>query len=161
MESISREPTPDCLKSSYTPPKVWRPNAPIWWENSTCYKNEIQDDHLGEIKWRGIFNLLPSEEWSKLGERKVNLVGIRIRRSLVQVQVQVAITRNRVIIRMKMQVQLSSGLKLKKSLNNQQTPPPSPRCWGSAGRTCARRCRGGASQAGRCWSKPPDGFKWL
>ena len=93
-------------------------------------KTEIQDDHLGEIKWRSIFDLLPSEESSKLGERKVNLVGIRIRRNLVQVQVQVqvAITRNRVIIRMKMQVQLSSGLKLKKSLNNQQTPPPSPRC---------------------------------
>ena len=95
-------------------------------ENSNCYKNGIEDDHLGEIKWRGIFDLLPSEKCSKLGEREVNLVKIRIRRSLVQVQV--AITRNRVIIRMKMQVQLSSGLKLKKSLNNQQTPPPSPRC---------------------------------
>ena len=40
-------------------------------------KTEIQDDHLGEIKWRGIFNLLPSEEWSKLGEREVNLVVIK------------------------------------------------------------------------------------
>ena len=53
-------------------------------------KTEIQDDHLGEIKWRGIFDLLPSEEWSKLVEREVNLVGIRIRKNLVQV----AITRN-------------------------------------------------------------------
>ena len=46
--------------------------------NSNCYKNEIRDDHLGEIKWRSIFDLLPSEEWSKLVEREVNLVGIRI-----------------------------------------------------------------------------------
>ena len=39
--------------------------------------------HLGEIKWRGIFNLLPSEEGGKLSEREVNLVEIRRMRNLM------------------------------------------------------------------------------
>ena len=34
--------------------------------------------HLGKVKWGGIFNLLPSEERSKLSEREVNLVEMAI-----------------------------------------------------------------------------------
>ena len=65
-------------------------------------------------------------------------------------------------MRMKI-VQVYTTLKLSmyhliEVLNDEQTPPPSPRCWGSEGGTCAHRCRGGASQAGRCRSRPPDSF---
>ena len=41
------------------------------------------------------------------------------------------------------------------SLHNLFSPLPSRRCWGSEAQTCARRCRGEATQVGRCSSKPP------
>ena len=42
--------------------------------------------YLGEIKWRSIFNLLPSEEVGKLSERKMNLVIIRMMLNLVMIR---------------------------------------------------------------------------
>ena len=83
MESISRAPAPDCLKLSYTPPNVWRPKAPIWEvvfmkADGFNYGHEQELGHLCEIKWRGIFNLLPSEEGGKLREREVNLATMMV-----------------------------------------------------------------------------------